>query len=78
VLLQPPHPPQALALAALGVPPSQADLAAGSRGADALWAAEQVLRSGSCGALLFWPTMRAAKACAACTWRRNAAKPCSS
>ena len=25
------------------------------RSADALWAAEQVLRSGSCGALLFWP-----------------------
>jgi protein ImuA len=25
-----------------------------SRSADALWAAEQVLKSGSCGALLFW------------------------
>lgn len=54
VLLQPPHPPQALALAALGVPPSQLIWLRSSRGADALWAAEQVLRSGSCGALLFW------------------------
>lgn len=55
VLLQPPHPPQALALAALGVPPSQLIWLRTSRMADALWAAEQVLRSGSCGALLFWP-----------------------
>ena len=54
VLLQPPHPPQALALAALGVPPSQLIWLRAERGADALWAAEQVLRSGSCGALLFW------------------------
>lgn len=54
VLLQPPHPPQALALAALGLPPSRLLWLRTSRSADALWAAEQVLRSGSCGALLFW------------------------
>ena len=54
VLLQPPHPPQALALAALGLPPSQLIWVRSSRSADALWAAEQVLRSGSCGALLLW------------------------
>lgn len=54
VLLQPPHPPQALALAALGVPPAQLIWLRPSRTSDALWAAEQVLRSGSCGALLFW------------------------
>ena len=52
VLLQPPHPPQALALAALGLPPSKLLWLRTSRSADALWAAEQVLRSGSCGALL--------------------------
>ncbi|MDN4057231.1 translesion DNA synthesis-associated protein ImuA [Massilia sp. YIM B02769] len=54
VLLQPPHPPQALALAALGLPPSQLIWLRATRTNDALWAAEQVLRSGSCGALLFW------------------------
>jgi protein ImuA len=54
VLLQPPHPPQSLALAALGLHPSQLIWLRSSRSADALWAAEQVLRSGSCGALLFW------------------------
>ncbi|QJE01042.1 translesion DNA synthesis-associated protein ImuA [Massilia forsythiae] len=54
VLLQPPHPPQALALAALGVAPAQLIWLRSERSADALWAAEQVLRSGSCGALLFW------------------------
>jgi len=57
VLLQPPHPPQALALAALGLAPSQLiwiRTSGTSRSSDALWAAEQVLRSGSCGAVLFW------------------------
>jgi protein ImuA len=55
VLLQPPHMPQALALAAMGVPPESALWLRPERTADALWAAEQVLRSGGCGALLFWP-----------------------
>jgi protein ImuA len=86
VLLQPPHAPQALALAALGLDPSQliwirtggADATTGTvsggsgsrtgagggngsrsrtgtgKSSDALWAAEQVLRSGCCGALLLW------------------------
>jgi protein ImuA len=54
VLLQPPHAPQALALAALGLDPAQLLWLRSKRSADALWAAEQVLRSGSCGALLFW------------------------
>jgi protein ImuA len=61
VLLQPPHAPQALALAALGIAPSQliwirGGAAHGKGGGDALWAAEQVLRSGCCGALLMWQT----------------------
>jgi protein ImuA len=55
-LLQPPHTPQAIALAAMGVPPAAALWLRANRTADALWAAEQVLRSGSCGALLFWQT----------------------
>lgn len=59
VLLQPPHAPQALALAALGLEPSQLLwIRGGNNGnhGDALWAAEQVLRSGCCGALLLWQT----------------------
>lgn len=52
--LQPPHPPQALALAGMGIPPDSALWLRAERTADAMWAAEQVLRSGSCGALLFW------------------------
>lgn len=54
VLLQPPHAPQAIAFAAVGVPPASVLWLRANRTADALWAAEQVLRSGSCGALLFW------------------------
>jgi protein ImuA len=53
-LLQPPHPPQVLAFAAMGVPPATMLWLRADRTADALWTAEQVLRSGSCGALLFW------------------------
>jgi len=55
VLLQPPHAPQALALAALGLPPESVLWIRTERTGDMMWAAEQVLRSGSCGALLFWP-----------------------
>ena len=55
VLLQPPHVPQALALAALGMPPGSVIWIRAERTGDMMWAAEQVLRSGSCGALLFWP-----------------------
>jgi protein ImuA len=54
VMLQPPHPPQTLALARLGLSPSSLLWLRAERTADALWAAEQVLRSGSCGALLCW------------------------
>jgi protein ImuA len=54
VLLQPPHRPQILALAALGVAPAQLVWLRSANSGDALWAAENVLRSGSCGALLFW------------------------
>ena len=46
VLLQPPHAPQALALAALGLPPSQLVWIRSTRSADTLWAAEQVLLPG--------------------------------
>ena len=42
VLVQPPHAPQALALAALGLAPSQLIWVRSSRSTDALWAAEQV------------------------------------
>lgn len=51
--LQPPHAPQIIALAALGVPPASVHWLRADRTGDALWAADQVLRSG-CGALLLW------------------------
>jgi len=59
VLVQPPHAPQALALAAQGIAPSQLVWIRGTgrdgrQSSDALWAAEQILRSGCCGALLLW------------------------
>lgn len=62
VMLQPPHAPQTIALAGLGIPPESLLWLRSERTADALWAAEQVLRSGSCGALLFWPDHRASSA----------------
>jgi protein ImuA len=54
VLLQPPYPPQTLAFAGLGLAPSQLLWIAPARNADALWAAEQILRTDSCGAVLCW------------------------
>lgn len=54
VMIEPPHPPQALALAAMGVAPHQAIWMRAKSTADILWSAEQVLRSGGCGALLLW------------------------
>lgn len=54
VMLEPPHPPQAIALAGLGVAPANLIWLRAKTTADTLWAAEQVLRSGSCGALLMW------------------------
>lgn len=56
VFLQPPHAPQAISLAGMGIPVQDALWVKSKATADALWAAEQVLRSGSCGALLFWVT----------------------
>ncbi len=54
VLLQAPYQPQALALSALGLNLGQLLWIRCKKHLDALWAAEQILRSGSCGALLFW------------------------
>ena len=54
VMVQPPHLPHAAAWAAWGVPADRFVWIRADRTADALWSAEQVLRNGSCGALLFW------------------------
>jgi protein ImuA len=54
VLLQPPQTPQALAFAGLGIQPSQLIWLKPTKTGDALWAAAEVLNSGSVGALLFW------------------------
>ncbi|MGY4664842.1 MULTISPECIES: translesion DNA synthesis-associated protein ImuA [Pseudomonas] len=54
VLVAPPHVPYPQAWQSAGVDLRQlAVIQAGER--DALWAAEQCLRSGSCGAVLCWP-----------------------
>lgn len=55
VLLQPPHVPQIVALAGMGIAPDQVIWVKSPTNSDALWAAEQILRGG-CGALLFWCT----------------------
>src|ERR1700737_1651837 len=53
-LVQPPHIPNALALAYLGIPLDRLMLLRAPKTADALWSTEQILRTGSCGALVFW------------------------
>lgn len=54
VLVDPPHIPYPHAWLAAGVDLHQLSIVQ-ARGRDALWAAEQCLRSGCCGAVLCWP-----------------------
>ena len=54
MLLTPPHLPNQQAFAHWGIPPERLSVVQATRTANALWAAEQILRTGSCGALLFW------------------------
>ncbi len=55
-LIAPPHMPYAPALAAQGVDLSRILLVHPREGRDTLWAAEQALRSGTCAAVLAWPS----------------------
>ncbi len=54
IFLQPPHRVQPAALAWWGLPADNISLVRAGKSADALWAAEQVLRSGTVAALLVW------------------------
>jgi protein ImuA len=53
-LVQFPHSPQISSWIGWGLPIASLLWIKTTRTADALWAAEQVLRNGNCGALLFW------------------------
>ncbi|ABO59775.1 translesion DNA synthesis-associated protein ImuA (plasmid) [Burkholderia vietnamiensis] len=53
-LVKPPQTPNALGLAYLGIPLEQMLCVQPTSTADTLWSAEQILRTGSCGAVLLW------------------------
>ncbi|WP_206955686.1 translesion DNA synthesis-associated protein ImuA [Trinickia acidisoli] len=53
-LLQPPQVPNGLGLEYIGLALDRLLHVKASKTADALWSAEQILRAGSCGALIFW------------------------
>jgi protein ImuA len=53
-LLSPPLMPQIAAWSAAHIDPQQLLMLKSTRTADTLWAAEQILRNGSCGAALLW------------------------
>lgn len=55
VLVAPPYIPYAPAWQQAGIDPARLQLVDASDPRDALWATEQCLRSGSCGAVLCWP-----------------------
>lgn len=55
-LLQPPHVPQVLGLAGMGLRSDSVLWVKSKTTADSLWAAEHILRSGCAGGLLFWTT----------------------
>ncbi|MGN8112431.1 translesion DNA synthesis-associated protein ImuA [Paraburkholderia sp. 22098] len=52
--VQPPHTPDGLGLAYIGLTLEQMLRVKAPKTADALWSVEQILRAGSCGALIFW------------------------
>jgi len=52
--IAPPHLPYAPALAAAGIPLDRCLVVRPADRDDSLWAAEQALRSGACGAVIFW------------------------
>ncbi len=54
VLIEPPHPPHAIALAGLGIDVGNVLWIKSKVSADALWATETVLKSSSCGSVLLW------------------------
>lgn len=53
-LVQTPHAPQAIGWRQLGVDATRLLSVRTANSVDAAWAAEQILKSGSCAALLFW------------------------
>lgn len=53
-LVQPPHIPNGLGLGYIGLELGGLLRVSAPKTADALWSAEQILRAGSCGALIFW------------------------
>jgi len=53
-MIQPPYVPHAMAGRAWGINVSNMMWLTPQSGADALWAAEQILKNGSCGAVLLW------------------------
>jgi protein ImuA len=55
-LVQPPHPPQAAAWAVENFPVQRLVWVKSKCAADALWAAEQILRNRSCAAVVLWQT----------------------
>ena len=54
--IAPPHLPYAPALAAAGIDLARVVMIRPEKGSDILWAMEQALRSGSCSAVLGWPS----------------------
>ena len=54
VLIQPPHLPDVAACRKWGIAPRNLLWLQAKGSADALWATEQILRNGSCGAVLLW------------------------
>lgn len=54
VMLSPPLTPNGQGLAHIGIPVDKIMLLQPTSTADALWAAEQILKAGTCGALLMW------------------------
>ena len=65
-LIAPQQTPHALGYAYMGVHPSRLMWLTTPKSSDALWSAEQILRTGSCGALVLWQHISARSHCEGC------------
>jgi hypothetical protein len=78
-LLQPPQDPNAHGLSYIGLRPEKLLMIRTRNTSDALWSAEQVLKTGSCAALLMWGNNTCGpNRCVAFIWLRNPARRCCS
>jgi protein ImuA len=75
-LIAPQQIPNAHGYAYMGIDPGKLMWLKAAKSSDALWSAEQILRAGSCGALVLWQHISEQSRLGACCWPHRALRCC--